>query len=601
MRPGVRLIFAAAAAAAFGLACSAAEAQSARKYGALAIDRSNGFYFGFAVDYDDPAAAEKRAVEEGNKRGGDTAVVLLWSGAGCGAYRSMNPADGKGDAYGWAVAGTRSEAEAAALREGQKRAGANLLPIQAWACNSKTAAPYEILKDEPLEPGGRDMVLQHGAYLRDIAFSPDGALLATVGSGEDKVRLYDPKTGKLVRTIDAPGVNYIAVSPGGKLATVAWEQIIVWDLRTGAKLGQHDDEDEVYSHPAYLSEDVLVVEGTHNTYDPGGGQVTSFFNGATAKLVRKLVKNEPDMHSHGAMVVAPGGRRLAVDGDGAEIWDAETGKLIQKLGTKDSVADVGYSPDGRFLAVTGDAVEIYDAQSHQRLKSFGAVPGYTYEPTFSANGARLVTGYSTGVVRVWDVATGREIHKLEGHSDSAYEIALSPDGKLIASGGKDATVRLWNAETGKPLKIAPPVAPRPATPTRPATARSSSPASSDAATQAAQRKLQAAAAEEAARKKALEAEQAAADKLNQQILARDNEIKAANEKAAAEAAARQAAFQAAMTQYQQAKARNDAEVAAAEAAQRKYEADAAAAAAAKAKYEADLRAYQQALEALPKP
>ena len=47
-----------AAALCLGVACPGAHAQTAPKYGALAIDRSNGFYFGFAVVYDTPGEAE---------------------------------------------------------------------------------------------------------------------------------------------------------------------------------------------------------------------------------------------------------------------------------------------------------------------------------------------------------------------------------------------------------------------------------------------------------------------------------------------------------------------------------------------------------------
>jgi hypothetical protein len=114
-----------------GAASLPAFAQTGPKYGALAVDRSNGFFYGIGVDYDTAAGAEQRAIEEGRKRGGDVAVVLLWSGPGCGAYRSM-ALDGQGDAYGWGVAGNQIEAESIAFREAQKRSNGKATPNRAW-------------------------------------------------------------------------------------------------------------------------------------------------------------------------------------------------------------------------------------------------------------------------------------------------------------------------------------------------------------------------------------------------------------------------------------------------------------------------------------
>jgi WD40 repeat protein len=74
---------------------------------------------------------------------------------------------------------------------------------------------------------------------------------------------------------------------------------------------------------------------------------------------------------------------------------------------------------------------------------------------FAPNGKIVASGGMDGTVRLWKVATGKEITKLEGHGlkalngigyNEVYAVAFSPDGKLVASGSKDGTGLLWEVE-----------------------------------------------------------------------------------------------------------------------------------------------------------
>ena len=63
---------------------------------------------------------------------------------------------------------------------------------------------------------------------------------------------------------------------------------------------------------------------------------------------------------------------------------------------------------------------------------------------FSPGGTTLAAGSTDGTVRLWDMATHRQITTLTGPTGAVNSIAFSPEGKTLATGNADHTVRLWD-------------------------------------------------------------------------------------------------------------------------------------------------------------
>jgi WD40 repeat protein len=111
-------------------------------------------------------------------------------------------------------------------------------------------------------------------------------------------------------------------------------------------------------------------------------------------------------------------------------------------------------PDGRRLATLNVAgvVRIYEVPTGKELLTFRA---HSQAPVveedslerlgivFSPDGQRLAAGSEANTVRIWDALTGQLLFTHRGHTNLVLSVAWSPDGKWLASCGRDRTVRVW--------------------------------------------------------------------------------------------------------------------------------------------------------------
>jgi hypothetical protein len=67
-----------------------------------------------------------------------------------------------------------------------------------------------------------------------------------------------------------------------------------------------------------------------------------------------------------------------------------------------------------------------------------------YQSVCLQDGKSVVSGSADKTVRVWDAATGKEVQKLEGHSDDVYSVAFSPVRRRRARGRQ---LRAWCARS----------------------------------------------------------------------------------------------------------------------------------------------------------
>jgi len=291
-------------------------------------------------------------------------------------------------------------------------------------------------------------------------------------SDDDKMMSHNHKwlmPSKVMMVNQEKGIQFcFTYSPDGKLLACAnssdfLNTITIWQLPSGRERKTIE-----------LGRDVLAVHPEGDFLDKSY-QVSSLAFSPNGKTLAAAVDKRIcfwtteswkenlgyDCDSGAIIAFSPDGSLLATAASGSIVlWDLARRQRRLELATPlIDLRALAFSPNGNFLAAGGTRgpIKLWHLATGKEIYSFNSRVMGPYALAFSSDSKTLASAAGS-FVDIWDVISKEEVANYRFNSFAITAIALSPDGKLLAAAATDkfkspGPVTLWDLGKGKPLGV----------------------------------------------------------------------------------------------------------------------------------------------------
>jgi WD40 repeat protein len=303
------------------------------------------------------------------------------------------------------------------------------------------------------------------AAINSIGFTPDGKSVLTA-SDDGVARIWRAiGVEQSFQMLPLTGTPAQLAFDGHTVEAVPFEHPVVYSA-SGAGVHAVRRQTLPGVHAVALSGDGRLALGLGTTASVLPHPVSlTIWDMRLRRIVRRLhVTSVPAVEGTEAVAFSWNDARVALlegaaaSGPVAVILSIATGKKVE---LQDSFAACG-SPPNSFAFSRDDRrvagadfcgyADVWDAQTGRLLRQVNEA-GQVSAVDLSPDGSRLLVSSWDSRATIWSVATGRRLVNLIGDTRGLEGAAFSPDGSLVATSSLDRTVRIWNARTGQVLRL----------------------------------------------------------------------------------------------------------------------------------------------------
>jgi WD40 repeat protein len=271
-----------------------------------------------------------------------------------------------------------------------------------------------------------------------IAVRPHEPMFAT-GGDDHHVYLWDTHEGCVLERLEGhrDWILSLAFSPDGNLLASAANdgRVIFWNVAERRAVHEFADARHVITQVVW-SHDGRWIAGV------GFEDCLRIYDFESKQLARVLKCPDRDIRT---LAVSPDDKLLAAGGRNGVIrfWRLPEGSHVLDIRPHHRrIRALNFSPDGAYLVSAGEDrwLHVHPVDGDETGFDLPTPPTKTLCATFYGP-QHLATGGSDNLIHLWDIAAGRRLGALAGHTGSVA--ALDTTSSLLVSGSFDTTVRLW--------------------------------------------------------------------------------------------------------------------------------------------------------------
>ena len=301
-------------------------------------------------------------------------------------------------------------------------------------------------------------IRSHSQGARWVAVTPDDQWLISSGF-DNQLLAWELASGEQVPQIRSETVGSFSVSPdNSEIAVGQWsKRIQLVNTSTGERVGMYPGLPHGPALVKYSSDQrrLLALFRDHGVqlFDLASFEAAPVVTIGPDELPFTYASFSPD----GQQFVTCTGdyKQMQVPGK-VRLHAARNGQIVREfVGHTSEVKVAEFNGNGARLATGGadKTVRLWDVATGKELAVLNHNTG-VFTVTFVPNSELLMSTDYHGAIHVWDLRTGRRVQQVDGHADFIGSVSLSADLSVLATAGRDEYVRLWKlAGEGNELRV----------------------------------------------------------------------------------------------------------------------------------------------------
>jgi WD40 repeat protein/serine/threonine protein kinase len=371
----------------------------------------------------------------------------------------------------------REQAQAEELIARQRAYASDMNVAQQALAGNNLGHALDLLNRQRPQPGQKDLrgwewrylwqqtrsdatftLCQQSSEILSLAASPDGNWLAAGVEHQGGLSVWDLRTRQeLVRLAKNEGLGRAVFSPAEPLLAFsssgsAGNTLHLWNTATRQMVAELP-LDAACLGLAFAKDGRTLVTSTYGGHItvwrmPEGTKLASYASENRAAPFTTSFAATPDLSIAAYAIGLSNPQRFRVIDlrDGKEIWTAgpQNGEAITAL---------AFSPDGKILAsaALGESnIRLWDVATGKQIGQLEGHDSWVSSIVFWPDGKKMASGSGDQTIRIWNVVDQKCLDVLRGHRLEVWRLALLPDDKTLVSGCKDGTVCFWNASVKHP-------------------------------------------------------------------------------------------------------------------------------------------------------